>query len=122
MSTLSKYGCLFFIIVFFAAFFLVLDSYLKSNSSDYNNESEVKRDSGSSFSLRNIYWVILVPLFLILVTIFVWCFYFRFIRAFMQRRKLIYVEVQAYNSDLFISRKEAKQNLNLVVEITTGVK
>lgn len=30
VQTLTKYACLFFVIIFFAAFFLALDSYLKS--------------------------------------------------------------------------------------------
>lgn len=61
-------------------------------------------------------------MFLILITIFVWCFYFRFIRAFLSRRKLIYVEVQTFSSENIISRKQAKSNLSIVIEATTGVK
>lgn len=68
----------------------------------------------------------LVPLFLILLTIFIWCFYFRFIRAFLSRRKLQNVEVQPYNLDdngyPLLKRKEAKSNLKLVIESTTGLK
>jgi hypothetical protein len=72
--------------------------------------------------------VILVPLFLILLTIFTWCFYFRFIRAFLSRRKLVFVEVQPYSRDeneghrASLTRKEAKSNLKLVIETTTGQK
>ena len=73
--------------------------------------------------------MILVPLFLILLTIFIWCFYFSFIRAFLSRRKLVYVEVQSYSEDnngnrasYLVSRKQAKSNLKLVVETTTGLK
>ena len=73
--------------------------------------------------MKKIYWVILVPLSLILLTIFSWCFYFRFIRAFLSRRKLVYVEVQNYlPSESMLSRKEAKLNLKLVIETTTGVR
>ena len=65
----------------------------------------------------------LLPLFLILLTIFIWCFYFRFIRAFLSRRKLQNVEVMPYNSkEAILSRKEAKSNLKLVIETTTGLK
>jgi hypothetical protein len=68
----------------------------------------------------------LVPLFLILLTIFIWCFYFRFIRPFLSRRKLQKVEVQPYNLDddgnPLLKRKEAKSNLKLVIETTTGLK
>jgi hypothetical protein len=84
----------------------------------------------SRFSLSNIYWVILVPLFFILLTIFIWCFYFHFVRAFLSRRKLVYVEVQTYKQEedandsrsKLLSRKQAKSNLKLVIETTTGLK
>ena len=131
-------------IIFFAAFFLVLDSYLKSNyaksetlpndnstvsnstllsnKSQYLNTTLTSTTATSNFSLRNIYWVILVPLFLILITIFIWCFYFRFIRAFLSRRKLIYIEVLAYTENNILTRKEAKASLNLLLETTTGLR
>lgn len=80
--------------------------------------------------MSNIYWVILVPLFFILLTIFIWCFYFHFVRAFLSRRKLVYVEVQTYHQEeggnvsrsQLLSRKQAKSNLKLVIETTTGLK
>ena len=152
VQTLSKYACLFFLIIFFAAFFLVLNSYLQStNNSDptpattttiasnttmlVNNStsSNTGGGGGAKFSFSKLYWVILVPLFLILLVIFIWCFYFRFVRAFLSRRKLVYVEVQSHivspkeasarnRRHEVLSRKEAKSNLKLVIETTTGMK
>lgn len=61
----------------------------------------------------------MAPLSIILGIIMVWCFYFRFMKAVMSRKRLIYVEVMDQrNSDIFISRFEAKQNLHLVGEVT----
>ena len=47
----------------------------------------------------------MVPLTIILGVIMVWCFYFRFMKAVMARRRLIWVEVlNLKNSEVFISR------------------
>lgn len=49
------------------------------------------------------------PLGIILGIIMIWCFYFRFMKAVMARRRLIYVEVMDQsNSDFYISRFQAK--------------
>ena len=61
----------------------------------------------------------MAPLTIILGIIMVWCFYFRFMKAVMARKRLIWVEVlDQKNSDIFISRFLAKQNLHLVGEVT----
>lgn len=66
---------------------------------------------------------IMVPLFIVLVVIMVWCFYLRFVMAFMKRKRLLWVEVQDYeNSEYSITRNIAKQNLHLVGEITQKLK
>lgn len=53
----------------------------------------------------------------------VWCFYFRFMKAVMSRKKLIYVEVlDKCSNDIKISRFDAKQNLHLVGEVTQKLK
>ena len=62
---------------------------------------------------------VMVPLFVVLTVIMLWCIYLRFVMAFMKRKRLLWVEVQAIdNSEYSISRNEAKQNLHLVGEIT----
>ena len=62
---------------------------------------------------------VMVPLFVVLTVIMFWCIYLRFVMAFMKRKRLLWVEVQAIdNSEYSISRNEAKQNLHLVGEIT----
>ena len=64
-------------------------------------------------------WVVMIPLTIILAVIMVWCFYFRFMKAVMARKRLIWVEVlNQKNSEMFISRFQAKQNLHLVGEVT----
>ena len=61
----------------------------------------------------------MVPLFIVLMVIMTWCFYLRFVMAFMKRKRLLWVEVQDYeNSEYSITRNIAKQNLHLVGEIT----
>lgn len=72
------------------------------------------------FSVNNIEnWIVMAPLTIILGIIMVWCFYFRFMKAVMARKRLIWVEVlDQKNSDIFISRFMAKQNLHLVGEVT----
>jgi len=61
----------------------------------------------------------MAPLTIILGIIMVWCFYFRFMKAVMARKRLIWVEVlDQKNSDIYISRFLAKQNLHLVGEVT----
>jgi hypothetical protein len=52
------------------------------------------------------------------------------VRAFLSRRKLVYVEVQShFTTDIMndsrsylLTRKQAKSNLKLVIETTTGLK
>lgn len=61
----------------------------------------------------------MIPLTIILAIIMIWCFYFRFMKAVMARKRLIWVEVlDQKNSDIYISRFLAKQNLHLVGEVT----
>lgn len=61
----------------------------------------------------------MAPLTIILGIIMVWCFYFRFMKAVMARKRLIWVEVLDHRaSDIVISRFLAKQNLHLVGEVT----
>jgi hypothetical protein len=68
-------------------------------------------------------WIVMAPLTIILGVIMVWCFYFRFMKAVMARRRLIWVEVlNQKNSEMFVSRFQAKQNLHLVGEVTQKLK
>jgi hypothetical protein len=54
-------------------------------------------------------WIIMAPLTIILAMIMAWCFYFRFMKAVLARKKLIWVEVlDQKNSDFYISRYNAK--------------
>ena len=88
-----------------------------------NATEEVVKNEIYSKKIFNIYnvenWIVLLPLSIILGIIVIWCFYFRFMKAVMARKRLIYVEVMDQrNSDFYISRFEAKQNLHLVGEVT----
>jgi hypothetical protein len=61
----------------------------------------------------------MIPLGVVLTIIMIWCFYLRFVMAFMKRKRMIWVEVQdCYKSEYSISRNEAKMNLHLVGEIS----
>ena len=51
----------------------------------------------------------MAPMTIILGMIMAWCFYFRFMKAVLARKKLIWVEVLDHkNSDFYISRYNAK--------------
>jgi len=51
----------------------------------------------------------MAPLTIILAMIMAWCFYFRFMKAVLARKKLIWVEVlDQKNSDFYITRYNAK--------------
>lgn len=56
----------------------------------------------------------MIPVFLVLSVLLLWCFYFNLNRSIQTRKKLIYVEVK--NFDHPISRGNSKQNLNQVIE------
>lgn len=60
----------------------------------------------------------MAPLTIILGIIMVWCFYFRFMKAVLARKRLIWVEVLDHENDFGITRFIAKQNLHLVGEVT----
>jgi hypothetical protein len=61
----------------------------------------------------------MVPLTIILGIIMIWCFYFRFMKAYQSRKRLIWVEVLSHDDQTVpISRYQAKQNLQLVSEVT----
>lgn len=45
----------------------------------------------SIYDIEN--WIVMAPLTIILGIIMVWCFYFRFMKAVMARKRLIWVEV-----------------------------
>lgn len=133
-TVIGRYICLFILLIAFAQATLLLDSFLKQNHRD-DDETLVDTTSGfadadndgiddsvdtSIFSVYNIQnWIVMAPLTIILGIIMVWCFYFRFMKAVMARKRLIWVEVlDQKNSDIFISRFLAKQNLHLVGEVT----
>lgn len=122
----------------FAQGTLLLDSLLKQNHReaklseidnisgivDKDNDGINDQFDGSIFSFDDIEnWIVMIPLTIILGIIMVWCFYFRFMKAVMARRRLIWVEVlDKKSSEIFISRIQAKQNLRLVCEITTNIR
>lgn len=125
-----------FLIVVFGAIVgvLIFDSYLKTKYAEKNPdnvksiyEKNKSREGGlfgwmssnpnysKSFSLRrSVQWTNLIPLFFIFALLILWCVYFHINRVIQQRKKLIYVEVRAYDAP--ISRMESKKNLNLVIE------
>ena len=133
-TVIGRYICLFILLIAFAQCTLLLDSFLKQNHKDVN-QTKVETTNGmvdwdqdgiddtvdsSIFSFENIQnWIVMAPLTIILGIIMVWCFYFRFMKAVMARKRLIWVEVlDQKNSDIYISRFLAKQNLHLVGEVT----
>lgn len=138
MTVFGRYICYFIMLLAFAQGTLLLDSLLKQNHReaklseidnisgivDKDNDGINDQFDGSIFSFDDIEnWIVMIPLTIILGIIMVWCFYFRFMKAVMARRRLIWVEVlDKKSSEIFISRIQAKQNLRLVCEITTNIR
>ena len=54
-------------------------------------KTDVYKDKFDLEDIEN--WIIMVPLTIILGIIMIWCFYFRFMKAYESRKKLIWVEV-----------------------------
>lgn len=113
---------------------LILDSYLKTLYAK-DNKAEVqstfnanqKREKGfikwlsnnpdytKDFAIKkSVRWTDLIPIFIILLIIIIWCFQFHVNKVNKKRKKLIYAEVRPFDEK--ISRVESKQNLNLVIE------
>ena len=57
---------------------------------------------------------------LIQIILMSWCFYYQFTKAVQARKKLIYVEVHAF--DRKVKRRQSKENLNTVILTTTRQK
>ena len=52
---------------------------------------------------------VFIPLLIVLIVIWIWCLYLRFVMEFMKRKRLLWVEVQDQNNSEFdISRNQAK--------------
>ena len=65
----------------------------------------------------------MVPLIVVLTLIIIWFFYLRFVLSFIQRKKLIWVEVMdCLDPEVSITRNQAKQNLKMVLEATQKLK
>jgi hypothetical protein len=137
-GVIGRYICLFLLLIVFAQCTLFLDSFLKqshrskqlSESSDGTVTVDKDKDGiddskdNAIFNINDIEnWIVMAPLTIILGVIMVWCFYFRFMKAVLARRRLIWVEVlNQKNSEMFVSRFQAKQNLHLVGEVTQKLK
>lgn len=111
-----------------------IDRYLKNQDYIKNKVAELQQEGGSISEInkllsnenKTVYIdnsFVILPLIFVLLIIMAWCFYLRFVMAFMKRKRLVWVEVQDYNnSEYSISRNEAKQNLHLVGEVTQKLK
>ena len=66
---------------------------------------------------------VMVPLIVVLTLIIIWFFYLRFVISFIQRKKLMWVEVQdCFDPEYQISRNQAKKNLHMLLEATQKLK
>lgn len=85
----------------------------KEDALNKGQQRQVEEILSTTESIFNIYevenWIVMFPLAIILGIIMIWCFYFRFMKAVMARRRLIFVEVMDQsNSEFYISRFQAK--------------
>lgn len=68
---------------------------------------EYEKLNVGSYEVNNQF--VMVPLFIVLIVIMIWCFYLRFVMAFIKRKRLLWVEVQDHtNSEYSITRNVAK--------------
>lgn len=111
IKVMIRYIGMFLILIAFAQAILFVDSYLKQR---YAYEVEHKGSSGFEFAqIDN--WILMIPLTLFLLIIMGWCFYYTFIQAVSDRRRLIWVEVMDMeHGEQQISRYQSKKNLNLI--------
>ena len=106
------FGCILGILIF--------DSYLKTLHAKVEPEltesihkDNKKREKGllgrlsmnPDYSLpfnirKSVAWTNLIPLFLVLLVLILWCFFFHLNRVIMTRKKLIYVEVRAFDDPI----------------------
>jgi hypothetical protein len=60
-----------------------------------------------------------MPMFAVLIIIMIWCFYLKFMITFIQRNRIVWVEVfDSTKETKTITRKEAKNNLRKFIDIT----
>jgi len=65
-----------------------------TNSVDTDNDGVDDSKDTAIFSISDVEnWIVMAPLTIILGIIMIWCFYFRFMKAVLARRRLIWVEV-----------------------------
>lgn len=76
-----------------------IDNLLKVISTKQDMREEMKKNSGSidseaidELKVNNSF--VMIPLGVVLTIIMIWCFYLRFVMAFMKRKRMIWVEVQ----------------------------
>ena len=62
-------------------------------------------------------WTDMFHIVLIQIILMSWCFYYQFTKAVQARKKLIYVEVHAFDNKVL--RRQSKENLNSVLLTTT---
>lgn len=106
-GVIGRYICLFLLLILFAQCTLFLDSFLKQSHrsaelSETSIDGKVDKDNdgiddakdNAIFNINDIEnWIVMAPLTIILGVIMIWCFYFRFMKAVLARRRLIWVEV-----------------------------
>lgn len=66
-----------------------IDHYLKKKHKI--DDLKAKNIDSSGTTVDNSF--VIVPLIVVLTIIMIWCFYLRFVMAFMKRKRLVWVEV-----------------------------
>lgn len=76
-----KYIVILVLLILISGLFIIIDSFLKESEEEQQTVEAADPESG--FKLRQVYWMVLVPLLLVLLITFAWCFYFKFIKDFI---------------------------------------
>ena len=120
ISRMIKYIIILFLLILVSGIFIVIDAFLKTQEA--KEADLLASTSDDSFKFRQVYWIVLVPMLIVLLITFVWCFYFKFIKDFIQTRRLVLCEVlDREKATSRITRVAAKQNLMYALKATKSL-
>jgi hypothetical protein len=108
-GVIVKYFLLFAVFLIIVLGFNIFDKYLKNRKADL-----------SFAQLFTQLDLTTIEMCMTLVLIFAWCFCLLLTGQFERTKRILSVEVLDFNNDdILISRQQAKQNLNTIIEATS---
>lgn len=81
--------------------------FVNNNKNKTEQIKEYELENADDYEVNSTF--VFIPLLIVLIVIWIWCLYLRFVMEFMKRKRLLWVEVQDQNNSEFdISRNQAK--------------